>query len=670
MNLLESNPIIDKFTNKYWTIVFILIVILNFIIRFSGVIDESIYGDEAFSIFFAQQSPAELFNRLLIDRNPPLYFFILHFWIKWFGLNAIFLKGLSILFSTATTVFLLLIGQRHIGKSAGIIASVIYLFSMIWMVEGREIRAFALEGMLAVLSFYLYLNVVKKNKISSAVGLTIVNILLLLSHYIAIYIPLVQLICSFIFLQSNRKGFKMYLISQIAAAIIYSPWIGIVIANIPEKGTFWLETPGLREIWYTFVSLSGNITALIIHWVVILCFTILIFLKRKNDILSAGFDYKIYILFLAWYLIPIAAGFSLAQIVPIFRMKYVVYANLGLLLLMGYILASLRYHFSIVLILVSIVIYLQLRTYKISPNVDEDWKSVVENIKAEKDDNTTVVITAWYKFRDFTYYYNRDYFKDYNNTHEYLFSEKVIATNDTIGLYQQKYDSTDKLLFIRSHDKIADPDGLVRNQIRQKFTMCSHFTGGNILVERYIKKHIPCSEYNIVFNREGRNCANWQKREEKDDKTGKKIIYYINNLEYDPYCDIPINADTLNRNSGKYGIKIDSKMEFGPLFTIHPKKLQSVQKIEIEFFIKFLERNGARLVISNFKEGVDLFRQEYSIGQSINSLNDWNLITNQLIVPEKIDTSGEFRIYFWNPSEPTVYLDDIEIRLFQDSESE
>ena len=71
---------------------------------------QSLWRDEAFSYLLAKKNIIEIIFLTAKDYNPPLYYLILHFWIKIFGHSEIALRSLSLIFYWATIyiVFLFL----------------------------------------------------------------------------------------------------------------------------------------------------------------------------------------------------------------------------------------------------------------------------------------------------------------------------------------------------------------------------------------------------------------------------------------------------------------------------------------------------------------------------------------------------------------------------------
>ncbi len=59
---------------------------------------QSLWRDEAFSVWITQDSLGEVIRRTGGDFNPPLYYILLHFWMRIFGRSEVTLRSLSLVF--------------------------------------------------------------------------------------------------------------------------------------------------------------------------------------------------------------------------------------------------------------------------------------------------------------------------------------------------------------------------------------------------------------------------------------------------------------------------------------------------------------------------------------------------------------------------------------------
>src|SRR4051794_18591684 len=81
-----------------------------------------LWDDEMISFYEAKQSfPFGILNMLYQgNSHVPLYFFLLHFWIKFFGQSDTILRLLSVLFGTLTVLACYLVGKELSSRKTGI----------------------------------------------------------------------------------------------------------------------------------------------------------------------------------------------------------------------------------------------------------------------------------------------------------------------------------------------------------------------------------------------------------------------------------------------------------------------------------------------------------------------------------------------------------------------
>ncbi len=657
---------LNSLNSKYWGIVLAVVVILNLIIRFLALPTESIYGDEGFTIFFSQQTPQLLFDRLMYDRNPPLYFFMLHYWIKVFGIGSFYLKGFSALMSTGTAFFLFKLSDRYLNRLSAIIVSILFLFSEVQMMISHELRAFALVGFLTALSFYLFLNTLKREKKWSLAGLAIVNVLLMFTHYIAVFVPVVEFIAGLLFFKSAKKGFKYLIISFVISVVLYLPWAKIVFENIPEAGTFWLAIPGLPELRYIFEKFSVNMTFLKIHTALVVGFGFLVIFDKKRRFLSEKFDVKIFILLLLWYILPVIGDFLIAQFTPVFRLRYVLFSSLGFYLLLAYIVSSLRINIIVELALILLILYIPFRSFHVYRDVSENWKKLVPEVMKLQPENNIVLISAWYKFRDFTYYYNRDYFSDYENTISHLGDDDIYCLNDSSGFRTIDYSKAPRIILISSHTQIVDSEKTIDKFLKShKYKLCDEFGVPGIEVAVYNQEFLSCDSLVAIqqISELPDKCAEWKKSVFRDVQTNDTVTSYFNNIEYDSACDIPKNISSLKAYSGFSSCLVNDSLPYSSTFKANLVDIPTLHSVKVSLNVLTNVNSKAALVISIDRGNKSLFREVHFFAGDAVSENEWYEVTKSVKIPEVKDKEAVLKVYIWNPSGDDAFVDDIEVQI-------
>ena len=115
-------------------------------------IDTAFWYDEACSWFSAKQEfPMGIINNLLhLDlQHTPLYFFLLHFWMKIFGNSEIAIRSLSVIFGILTVPLVYIVSKKVASEKVAILSTLVTAMSpllVFFSVEARMYPIFKLSG--------------------------------------------------------------------------------------------------------------------------------------------------------------------------------------------------------------------------------------------------------------------------------------------------------------------------------------------------------------------------------------------------------------------------------------------------------------------------------------------------------------------------------------------
>ena len=132
---------------------------LGLIVRCIQLNARSLQYDDTFSIFLAQRSLTEIVNGTAADTMPPLFYFLLHFWML-VSRQVWFLRGLSVLFSLAAVALLFLTLKEMYGVKIAGWAAFIDAISPFQFYHAQDIRNYALllSTQLGMLWFFVRLS--------------------------------------------------------------------------------------------------------------------------------------------------------------------------------------------------------------------------------------------------------------------------------------------------------------------------------------------------------------------------------------------------------------------------------------------------------------------------------------------------------------------------------
>src|SRR3989338_5609139 len=101
--------------NSKPALILLAIVILAAALRIVALFYVGTYTfDDAFSVHFAQMDFGPMLGLIKDEVHPPLYFILLHFWLKLSGVGEIAPRLLALIFSLASLPLLYLLGKKII----------------------------------------------------------------------------------------------------------------------------------------------------------------------------------------------------------------------------------------------------------------------------------------------------------------------------------------------------------------------------------------------------------------------------------------------------------------------------------------------------------------------------------------------------------------------------
>jgi mannosyltransferase len=205
---------------------------------------QSLWRDEAFSYFMAKPDIITIIKNTATDFNPPLYYLLLHFWIKIAGNSDSILRLLSFIFHLIGVYFAYLLGRKIYSKRFAFFVALFTFLNPMLLYYGMEIRMYSLYAMFTFISLYFFHT--KRWK-----WYTISTVLGLYTHTFFVIVPISFAIYYLFLKQLNRKN----IMSLFFPVIFFLPWIPIVINQFLRSKNSWLFPVDLQLV----TSVIGNL---------------------------------------------------------------------------------------------------------------------------------------------------------------------------------------------------------------------------------------------------------------------------------------------------------------------------------------------------------------------------------------------------------------------------
>ena len=396
---------------------------------------QSFWRDEAFSYFMAKKSIIEMVFLTAKDFSPPLYYFILHFWMKVFGSSEIALRSLSIIFFWATiyVAFLFLNNIFKMKEKKAFFYLFLFIINPLLLRYAFEARMYSMFAFFASLSYYAFYK--KDNRLyllSTIAGL--------FTHYFMLLVVFSQLF----FLIINKKSVEYIKKKFIYLSLIaFSPWVVFFFNQNNLPTSFWINKPHLKDIFgllgiiYTgneaafypidlISKIQNNVMYFSLILLVIVMVGIYFYFKRfsKKDQVNSQ------LLFIWGIGIPLVVGL-ISFIKPLYFPRYLIFTSVGFLLLIIFILEKINIYLRVILISILIVLTCSYQKLQIEYRRGTDLRRSLREIQTISKKND-LIYTNDLDFFTVQYYLKNNNVYIYGKSFEDIpaYNGKVLISKD------------------------------------------------------------------------------------------------------------------------------------------------------------------------------------------------------------------------------------------------
>lgn len=219
-----------------------LAIVASIVLRF--VATSHLWLDEALSVNIARLPLSDLPDALRHDGAPPLYYVLLHFWMRAFGEGDTAVRSLSAVFSIATYPAMYFAGRRLAGRFGGWAALLVFASSPFAFRYATEARMYSLVMFLVAWGYLATLRALERPSIGRCALVTLVVAGLLYSHNWSYY--LLATVGGVLLLRAwrgstaaARRGAWLVIAAMGVGALCYVPWLPVVKYQLAHTGTPW-----------------------------------------------------------------------------------------------------------------------------------------------------------------------------------------------------------------------------------------------------------------------------------------------------------------------------------------------------------------------------------------------------------------------------------------------
>ena len=200
--------------------------------------------DEALTTNIAGGPLGDITGRLRHDGHPPLFYWLLHGWMRVFGDSAAAARSLSGVFGLVALVLVWQVGRRHGGPVLGLMAAAVLAVSPYGIRYSSEVRMYELVVVLVLAGWLLLDRAIAEPRLSRLAPLTLVSGALLLTHYWAMFLLAALGIGLVVHAvraadAETRRALLRIIVAIALGAVFFLPWLSAFRYQAQHTGTPW-----------------------------------------------------------------------------------------------------------------------------------------------------------------------------------------------------------------------------------------------------------------------------------------------------------------------------------------------------------------------------------------------------------------------------------------------
>jgi mannosyltransferase len=239
-------------------------VIAGAVARLHGIGHSSLWTDEAFSLFRARRSALHVITWVTDDVNPPLYYLIVHGWIRLAGASEAALRFPSACFGVLTIPLMYSVGARTFDRATGLVAAILLAATTFHVTYAQEARMYTLFAFLSLLSWDWSYRLMTRADRRSAAGYVIATVLMLHTHVYGVFVMAAEALSVLLLWWCDRDAWrrvwKLAAVVGGLAVLLFLPWIlTTLVTQMRNVATsFWVPRLGLIGVWSALSVYCGS----------------------------------------------------------------------------------------------------------------------------------------------------------------------------------------------------------------------------------------------------------------------------------------------------------------------------------------------------------------------------------------------------------------------------
>ena len=253
-----SSPADDVSSPPRWVTPAVgFVIACTVVLRFLSL--SPLWLDEAQTVEIARRSTSGLLSALRHDGSPPLYYLLLHAWMKVFGTGTFAVRALSGVFSVAALP-LMWRAARHLGASRrdAWVATLVLATSPFAVRYATETRMYSLVVLLWLLAFLAFRRVWLGGGVLWVLAAAVTTAALLLTQYWALFFAVAVGVAALAVVRRQPGPARRVLIALVLGGLGLVPWLPSLLFQLRHTGAPWGSPPSLATAFQSPTAWAGE----------------------------------------------------------------------------------------------------------------------------------------------------------------------------------------------------------------------------------------------------------------------------------------------------------------------------------------------------------------------------------------------------------------------------
>lgn len=416
-----------RYKNQFWLLVSLTAA---FALRAYRLDAQSLWNDEGTSVALAPLSLSAIVDAAAKDIHPPLYYFLLHFWIPFGGVSEFAVRFLSVLAGVLVVALTFRLARLFFDREIAIIAAFLSAFSPFQVYYSQETRMYIWVTLFAAVSVFAMVRLLaaieeqptslrlrNRSQVVSGLAYMVATLAMLYTQYVGAFVVLAENVAVLVWLAqrwarrasegqdlapsaATRRALFLWIALQIGVGLGFAPWYylaGNQLASWPAISEP-MDLPTL--IWQVLnvysVGLSLDPSS---AFLVAIAFGILVAfgVRRAGE---RWIDWGVVVICL-WLAIPLAAMYIISLSRPAYNPKLLLLATPPFFILAGRGLSTIhpgiflhyrhptvewrpfRFFFFAIAVIATVGFIPSLENYYFDPRyARDDYRGIIHSIQA------------------------------------------------------------------------------------------------------------------------------------------------------------------------------------------------------------------------------------------------------------------------------------------------